>query len=337
MKELRVGVLGLGIGMRHARTVQGHPAAALAALCDPDTTALAAGGKEFPQARLFSSPEEFLDAPDLDVVCIASPDDAHFAQARGALERGRHVFVEKPLCQHEGQTRSLAELLARRPELRLSSNLVLRTCPRFLALRQGLEQGRLGTLYHIEADYFWGRKHKLLGGWRAEMDFYSIIQGAAVHMVDLALFLTGRRPLAVTALGSDVGVRGTAQRHNAFAVLLLRFADGLSAKIAAHGGCEHPHFHRVAAYGERGVFQAELAGAGWIGSSEPEASPEPEAAAYPGREERGLVLASFLDALRGSAVQPLVSQADSFAAMSICHAADRSVATGQECPIEYLC
>ena len=63
--------------------------------------------------------------------------------------------------------------------------MVLRTCPLFYKVRNCILTNNMGSIYHIEVDYLWGRKTKLISGWRSEAKFYSIIHGAAVHMVDL--------------------------------------------------------------------------------------------------------------------------------------------------------
>ncbi|MDQ7834243.1 MAG: Gfo/Idh/MocA family oxidoreductase [Humidesulfovibrio sp.] len=334
-KRLQVGVIGLGIGMQHARAVAAHPGAELAMLCDLAPEKRAQAAAEFPDTPFVPNAEELL-AADLDVVSIASFDDAHYLQARKTIEMGRHVYLEKPLCLRESETRELAALLRAHPDVRLSSNLVLRTCPRFVRLKQEMDAGALGFVYHLEADYLWGRLAKLTEGWRAEMEHYSIILGAAVHMVDLALWLTGQRPVSVAALGSNFATGGTRQRHNDFAVLLMRFPGGLSAKIAAHGGCTHPHFHRLAVYGTQKTFAGELPGAYWLDSSDATMPPRVENAAYPGREERGQALASFIDTLNGVVSRPLVDEAAAFAAMSVCHAAERAIETGRECAVDYF-
>jgi predicted dehydrogenase len=150
------------------------------------------------------------------------------------------------------------------------------------------------------------------------------------------MHLLGRRPLSVSALGSAVGTRGSRQRHDAFALLVLRFDGGLSAKIAAHGCCRHPHFHRLSVFATGGSFLGEFPGAVWIDSDDPERPPRPETGDYPGRSRRGAVLASFLDAVADPSRLPLVDEADSFAAMSVCFAAQRSVRSGRECPIDYV-
>ena len=51
--------------------------------------------------------------------------------------------------------------------------------------------GDLGRVYYMEADYNYGRIHKIVDGWRGAIDYYSVFLGGAVHMVDLLLWLTG--------------------------------------------------------------------------------------------------------------------------------------------------
>jgi hypothetical protein len=92
----------------------------------------------------------------------------------------------------------------------------------------------------------------------------------------------------------------------------------------------------LALYGTNKTFAGELPGAYWLDSSDPTVPPRAEAAAYPGRDERGLVLATFLDTVNGKASQPLVDEAAAFAAMCVCHAAETAVKTGRECAVEYF-
>ena len=74
-------------------------------------------------------------------------------------------------------------------------------------------RGELGTLYHAEGDYDYGRRHKLTDGWRGAEPAYSVVLGGAIHLVDLLLWLTGERPDAVDrAVGGGIATRGTALR-----------------------------------------------------------------------------------------------------------------------------
>ncbi|SMP82974.1 Predicted dehydrogenase [Desulfonatronum zhilinae] len=334
--KIKAAVIGLGVGAHQARCLSTHPDCELAWLCDLDGDRLSALGAELPEARLTSLDQDVLSDPDIDLVCVASYDEAHHCQVVSALEHGKNVYVEKPMCLSREETLHIRSALRARPDLRLSSNLVLRTTPLFGRVRSAIQSQELGEVYHLEADYLWGRKEKIISGWRAEAGFYSIIHGAAVHMVDLLLWITGKRPVTVQALGSRIAAVGSKQRHNDFAVLLLGFADQTSAKISAHGGCVHPHFHALKVFGTRSTFLHETSGTVWIDSSDLAQPLRPEHDGYPAKQHRGQALISFVDALFKNKSQALVPQEDVFAAMSVCLAAEQAVQSGKIVDIEYL-
>ena len=48
--------------------------------------------------------------------------------------------------------------LLKKTKLKLSSNMVLRTCPLFFKVRNSILKNNMGSIYHIEADYLWGEK-----------------------------------------------------------------------------------------------------------------------------------------------------------------------------------
>ena len=95
-RVLRAGVAGAGVfGGHHARKYASLPGVTLAAVLDPheERSEALAGPLG---ARVFDDLDSFLDA--VDVVTVASPASSHAAIALAALERGRHVYVEKPLA-----------------------------------------------------------------------------------------------------------------------------------------------------------------------------------------------------------------------------------------------
>ena len=73
-------------------------------------------------------------------------------------------------------------------------------------------------------------------------------------MIDLVLWITKKKPVSVKALGSNLMVSETKQKYNDFAILLLEFEDKMSAKITAHGGIVHPHFHALKVFGKKLSF-----------------------------------------------------------------------------------
>ena len=333
---LRAGVIGLGVGAHQARSLYMHPHCQLTWICDFDESRLSAIGSELPRAKITIDAQEVLSDPSVDLVSVASYDEAHYDQVITALENGKHVYVEKPVCLSENELASIHAALKKHPDLRLSSNLVLRTCPLFSHVREIVQSKKIGEVYHLEGDYYWGRVERITSGWRAEADFYSIIHGAAVHMVDLLLWLTGKRPVSVQAMGSHIAIAGSRQHHNDFAIMLLEFEDRMSAKVAAHGGCVHPHFHSLKVFGTNCTFIHEVTGSFWIDSSNPNDTFRHEYAEYPAKEKRGEAIVSFVEAILNKKERPLVTEKEVFDTMSVCLAAERSVNTGKIEAIDYL-
>ena len=227
-------------------------------------------------------------------------------------------------------------LLKKKPNLKLSSNMVLRTCPLFYKVRNCILKNDMGSIYHIEADYLWGRKAKLISGWRSEAKFYSIIHGAAVHMVDLVLWLTGKKPKTVQAIGSRIVADGTSQKFNDFAILLLEYDNQMTVKVTAHGGCVHPHFHSLKVFGKKKTFNHDSLGTFWINSSNPNDEFEMEEAAYPAKTLRKESIESFINSILNFNDYPLVSKQDVFDVMNICLSAELAMKTGNKQSITYL-
>jgi predicted dehydrogenase len=333
-----VGVIGLGVGEQHVLTFSSHPDCSIVALCDIDATKLALVAERTPGVQLYSRAEDLIDDPDVDVVCVASYDDTHGVQIVRALRAGKHVFAEKPLCVHPDELRNIREELNRSPGLRLSTNTILRHSPRFRWLKNAVSEHKFGKVYCVEADYVYGRLHKLTDGWRGQIPDYSVTLGGGIHMVDLVLWLTGERPREVMAYGSSLASRTTSFVGTDLVLSLLRFDSGFLAKIGANFASVHPHFHRFVLYGTRGSFdnspEPPPAPARIWTSRDANVPPEPVLAAYPG-VGKGELIPSFIDAVLGRG-DPDVTEDEVFAAVSVCLAIDQSVATGQPIVVDYI-
>jgi predicted dehydrogenase len=321
---VRAAVIGLGVGEQHIAGWNAHPACEVVAICDLDPERLA----RHPDIPGTTDPDEILADPDIDAVSIASYDDAHFAQIHTALAQGKHVFAEKPLVLHAGEADAIAAQLRANPQLRLSTNVPLRLSPRFERLRAAIAGGELGTLFHLEGDYDYGRRHKLTDGWRGRIPYYSVVLGGAIHMVDLLLWLSGERVTeVVAAVGNDIATRGTAFRHDDFVTALLATESGATIKVNANLGCVSPHFHAVRVYGTEGTFINGMPD-GVLhrpGRSEPVTDP------YPGVHKGDLIF-GFAEAILTGAPSP-VSEVDVFNTLSVCLAIDAARATGRPAPV----
>lgn len=336
MKKINVGVIGLGVGAHHVQGYLSHPDVATCGVTDLDLSKVRQVCERYPgRVRPADSADDILKDPEISIVSVASYDNYHAAQVVGALQNGKHVFVEKPMCLTWDEVRQIRSALAKAPSCRLSANMVLRTCPRFIELKNALEQGELGKVYTMRADYLWGRLEKLTAGWRRDTPFYSIILGAAVHMVDLVCWALGRFPVEVRAVGNQIATQDSGLKANDFAALLLTFEDGLVAQVSAHGGCAHPHFHQVEAWGTKKTFFHTLQGGLWVTGNDEFCGRQEVSGDYPAKPQRLEVVRSFVEHSLGRVPRPLVSGEEVFSVMSVCLAAEEAMSTRQPVRIEY--
>ena len=332
---LNAGVIGMGIGEKHALAYQNHCNTNLKTVCDFDHDKLKELNIKFPNVHMETKYQSILENDDIDIVSIASYDNFHSSQILQALKSGKHVMSEKPLCLKRDEMLQIHETQKQNPDAKLSSNLVLRTNSRFGKLRKNNAEGKFGEVYYLEGDYFWGRKSKLFG-WRAEMDYYSIILGAAIHMIDVVMWLLGSRPVTVQAVGNDIPNKNTNLKFNSFAVVILKFENGAIAKLTGNGGCVHPHFHGLKIFGTKQTAINSLTEAYYLHTGEINSEPVPITEPYPEKEVREKVIHSFVDSILDPSKTPLVPQQDVYDVMSVCFAAEEAMNTGNSINIEYL-
>ncbi|OIQ50066.1 putative oxidoreductase YvaA [Pseudodesulfovibrio hydrargyri] len=330
---MKVGVIGLGIGGQHVRDYLDHPAVDSVVVNDLDPRRSEVLAAELDRVEIARQTDDLFADEAVKIVSVCSYDDAHHEQIVAGLRRGKHIYAEKPLCQTPAQAREIAGLL-REGTARLSSNMVLRTCPLFVGVKEALGRGEFGDVFSMDADYLWGRTEKLTRGWRNRMENYSIIQGAAVHMIDLVMWLIETRPVSVSAHANGLVTGKQGGRFPDFASLSLIFANGMIARIGAYGGCVHPHFHRLRVFGEKKTFTHDPTGSYWLDSCEPGTAGIEAEGAYPGREFRPRALHSFVDEVL-YARPALVRQGEVFDVMAVCFAAEQSVREGGPVAVTY--
>jgi predicted dehydrogenase len=131
-ERIRYGVVGCGqLGRIHAEKASTIQSATLTAAFDvvPERTTAIAG---LTGCRDCRSVEELL--ANVDAVSIVVPTESHFAEARRALNAGKHVLVEKPIATTEAEGRELTRLAADR-RLKLQVGHIERFNPAYEGLR----------------------------------------------------------------------------------------------------------------------------------------------------------------------------------------------------------
>ncbi len=269
------GVVGLGVGERHLNAVINNSNCSLKAVHDLDSSRATGVVAGIAGVRVVHGFQEMLDDPEIDAVVIASHDDDHYYQVVSALEAGKHVFVEKPICRSLDELATIKERLVEASGSHvLWSNLILRAAPMNQWLREEIRSGALGQVYAFDGDYLYGRLGKITAGWRSTVENYSVVAGGAIHLVDLLLWLTGERPVAVAASSNGICTEGTAFQYDDFVAATLEFDSGLVARVTANFGCVHAHQHVVRLFGTQGTFLYDDRGARLHMSRDPDVGAE---------------------------------------------------------------
>jgi predicted dehydrogenase len=199
---LRVAVAGTGfIGAVHARSARlaGAQLAGVAASSPARSQEAAARlGAE----RAFASSEELVQADDIDVVHVCTPNRLHLPLAEAALAAGKHVICEKPLALDEAGARRLVDAAAA-ADRTAAVPFVYRYYPTVREARERVRRGATGPLRLLHGTY--------LQDWllRAEDDNWRVdaeLGGASrtfadigSHWCDLAEFVSGHRITRLSA------------------------------------------------------------------------------------------------------------------------------------------
>ncbi len=206
-------------------------------------------------ARTYASLDELLVDPAVEVVHVASPNAAHYAQVRQILKAGRHVVCEKPLATTSAESAVLAAE-AKAAGVVAAVNFNLRFYPLNQHVRQLVADGDIGVPRLISGQYLqdwllfdtdwnWRLEPEVGGELRAVadigshwLDLVAFLSGDPISHVlaDLATFIPVRRrptgPVQTFARGGgDGGTVEVEVRSEDAATILVRFASGARGAV----------------------------------------------------------------------------------------------------------
>ena len=333
--HINAGVIGLGVGESHIIGLESHPNCQVKTICDINEIVLQKVGSRFPSCTLSTDPNLILNDPNIQLVCIASYDDVHEQQVVSALRNNKHVFVEKPLCLTSQELNNIANELKLHPHLLLSSNLILRKTPRFIELHERIASGQLGNIFHIDGSYDYGRLHKLTDGWRGKIPNYSVTLGGGIHLIDLIIWLSGKKITYVSGVGNGLATSESQFDGLSLTSASIEFNDGSTAQITSNYASVAPHHHKLCIYGTDGTFEQSHLGASYYWSRDPNEQTEKVSSPYPGTS-KGDLLANFIDSILDKKNLPLISTQEVLDATSVAMAIDQSIRSQTGIAVNYF-
>lgn len=221
IEKVGVGTIGAGnyATANLFPTLQKSTDVSFRRICTASGISALTTGERLGFAEAVSSPEQVLQDEQTNLILIATRHDAHARNVIGALEAGKHVFVEKPLCLTVDELHDINLAYEQAPD----SSIMVGFNRRFASLTQILKTHFDGMMGHktlqvrvnagtLPQDHW--LNDPILGGGR--------LIGEGCHFIDLMIYLVNKRPISVFASGSGTD---SPQLEQDF-VVTLQFEDG---------------------------------------------------------------------------------------------------------------
>ncbi len=212
----RIAVIGCGgWGKNIVRTM--NAIGGLVAVADPSEAGRAKARELAPDAAIHEDPKAIIADDTIDAVMIATPAETHYALAAEALDRGKDVFVEKPMTIDVGEARDLIVRAERAGRILMVGHL-LEYHPAILKLNEMIRAGELGKVRYLISNRL------NLGRIRTEEN---ALWSFAPHDIAVILRLVGMSPIQVVATGGGYVTPNIAD----VTVTQLLFDSGVRAHV----------------------------------------------------------------------------------------------------------
>ena len=198
-----IGMIGQGfMGRAHAHALLtiGHMTGPppirprLVSTAGRDPGRVSAFAERFGFERHTTDWREVVEDPDVDVICILTPNDLHAEPALAAARAGKHVVCEKPLARDAREAAAMLEAVEAAGVVACCA-FNYRFVPAVRRARDLLASGELGAVRHFRGTYrqSWGDDPAAAGAWRFDQGAAGggALGDLASHVVDLARFLVG--------------------------------------------------------------------------------------------------------------------------------------------------
>lgn len=162
--------------------------------------------------------DEILNDPDIRGVVLAVPAELHFSMAIEIMNKGKHVFVEKPLAMNKSDA-NLMILNAKKNNVQLMVGHLLQYHPIFKTIKKMVNAGNIGELKYISSNRL------SFGKLRSKEN---VIWSFAPHDISMILSLMGKEPKSVNVISTSIVQKEIAD----IATIYLEFDKGIKSKIS---------------------------------------------------------------------------------------------------------
>jgi len=256
-RKIKLGIIGSQfVSHIHALSLKRCPEAEVFAVASPTPGNAKRFAAKHDIPHHFTDHKKLLDIPEVDMVVVGVPNDAHCSITLDAAAAGKHIVMEKPLCLSLAEADRMINA-CRKAKVKLMYAEELCFTPKYVRLKQLLDSGALGEPTLVKqsekhdgphAPHFWDVNRS--GG--------GVTMDMGCHAIEFFRWMLGRPPIksVYAQMGTQVHKGKTEGDDNA--LLILEFTNGVVALAEESwtkmGGMDD----RAEVHGSKGVAYADL-------------------------------------------------------------------------------
>lgn len=246
-KKINWGIIGLGsIANKFAADLLLSKEAQLYGVASRDLNKAKNFSKKYKSIKYYSSYEDLVDDPEIDVIYIATPHTFHFENTMMCLKKGKAVLCEKPMGINAEQSKIMIEE-AKSRNLFLMEGIWTRFIPATEKLIEILEKKTIGDVSFIRADF--GFK----GDSNLESRVYNKKLGGG-SLLDIGIYPIY---LSLLTLGNPINIKAMARMTetdvDSYCSMLFNYANGAKASLESTIEADTPIEAHI--YGTKGTIK----------------------------------------------------------------------------------
>jgi len=216
---IKIGLIGYGYwGPNLLRNFKSHGDFEVKTVVDSKDLRLQLVNKSYPEVTTSTDVNDILKDPEIDAVAIATPVLTHFAFAEEALQNGKHVLLEKPMCASVQEAEELIELSLQKAKVLMVDHTFLYT-DAVRKIKNLSKQGELGNLKYFDSTRI------NLGLFQPDVN---VLWDLSPHDISILNFLVEEKPISLEA----TGICHTNNGLENIAYLTLNYASNFIAHIS---------------------------------------------------------------------------------------------------------
>ena len=333
-RKIQAGLIGLGaISFAHeAGFSEMGDTCAIVAMCDINNEEVNNRIGMYEGCEGYTRYQDLLNNTNVDLVDITVPHEMHYVIAKAAIEKGKHVLVEKPIAVKSEQGAELISL-AREKGVKFSVAENTRFVTAYQKAEEILKEGLLGEIWSVRTLIAGSEVYRIKNPnlWHGKSPYGGVILDSSVHNFYLFKWLFGG-VREVLGFASKIVPEGEVEDNG---LILGHLANGAEFQLNTSCTMEIPWTERVEIYGSKGgmIFDqlANPVVKYYLGSNDIDGTAIEDVPFDPLGWKFSSIVAEIRDFVCAVVEDrpPLIDPADALYALRVVEAVDRSIDTKQ--------